>query len=173
MADIEIKNKKSRRNNRSAAKNSIRVDLTPMVDLGFLLITFFVFTTTMAKATVMELVQPRDGVTSDLICNSCVLTVILDKEDAIWYYEGDFESSEWQKASYQSIRDIIQQKKKSVAAVRNSREAFVLIVKAADGSLFKNFVNIADEVAINAISRYYIDDVTMAEKMKLRRLLNE
>jgi biopolymer transport protein ExbD len=170
MADIEIKNKKGRRNPKTGASKSIRVDLTPMVDLGFLLITFFVFTTTMAKATVMEMVQPRDGVSNDLICNSCVLTLILGQQDAIWYYEGAFEKNTWHTATYHSIRDVIQQKKKSVAAVRNSKNAFVLIVKASDGAAFKNFVDIADEVTINAIPRYYIDELTIAEKKKLQQL---
>ncbi len=58
MAEIKINNKKDKHPLKKAAKRSLRVDLTPMVDLGFLLITFFVFTTTMAKATAMEIKSP-------------------------------------------------------------------------------------------------------------------
>ena len=68
--------------------HSTSIDLTPMVDLGFLLITFFVFTTSLNEAKAMKLVLPMD-------CDSCIskapktgsLTLIAD-ENKIWYYQG-------------------------------------------------------------------------------------
>ena len=91
MAAIENNgSKKNDHPKRGFVKKATRVDLTPMVDLGFLLITFFVFTSTMARPTVMKINMPNDQSTvTDPICNSCVLTAILCNNDLIRYYEGE------------------------------------------------------------------------------------
>lgn len=49
----------------------------------------------------------------------------------------------------------------------HNRDKLVLIIKPSEGSTMQNFVDISDEVIINSIKRYYIDDLTEAEKTKL------
>src|ERR1700709_1107015 len=74
-------------------KLSTRIDLTPMVDLGFLLITFFMFTTTLAKPKTMEINMPYKDPNIPIedqskIKESVALTVLLSKNHKIYYYEG-------------------------------------------------------------------------------------
>jgi biopolymer transport protein ExbD len=163
MADIEIKNKKGKQATRSLAKKMIRVDLTPMVDLGFLLITFFVFTTTMSKATVMDIRVPYGEDRSDPVCNSCALTVLLDKNDEVYYYSGAFIKGKLVKSSFSEIREVIQAQKLAVEKTGRNKNQFTLIIKSSDAARFKNFVDITDEVSINSIKRYYIDELTGEE----------
>ena len=59
-------------------------------------------------------------------------------------------------------------KKKKVALARGNENQFVLIIKPTETSSFKNFVDITDEVTINNIKHYYIDEVTVAEKNFLK-----
>jgi biopolymer transport protein ExbD len=166
MATIETPSSIKHHSGKRLIKKSTKVDLTPMVDLGFLLITFFVFTTTMAKATAMKIVVPVDSKPGDHICNSCALTTILCDNDIIKYYEGAIETAAVKTADYSNIRRIIQQKKKKVFEARGSTDEFVLIIKPAATSSFKNFVDITDEVTINLVKRYYVDDLNDLEKKK-------
>jgi len=149
-------------------KKSTKVDLTPMVDLGFLLITFFVFTTTMAKPTAMKIEVPLNTDIKTGVCNSCVLTTILLSNDQIQYYEGAIDTAVVKTTDYKGIRQIIQEKKKKVFNARGNADAFVLIIKPTEKACFKNFVDITDEVTINLVKRYYIDELNDAEKKKIR-----
>lgn len=173
MAEIEIK--KSNRKTKRLNKKSTRVDLTPMVDLGFLLITFFVFTTTLSTPMAMNLMMPKDtDGPNDPVCESCVLTAILDKNDRIKYYEGDVGNNPpVQEAGFApgELRKILMQKKADVEKVRGSADQFILIIKASPASNFKNFVDITDEVTICQIKKYYIDELSEADKNILQRKL--
>jgi biopolymer transport protein ExbD len=169
MAEIETKRsleKKKRFN-----KKSTRVDLTPMVDLGFLLLTFFVFTSALSEARAMDLVVPKQADEPTELCESCVLTVMLDKGNRIKYYEGAAESNppvNETSFSKEGIRTVLMQKKANVEKVRGSADQFTLIIKPAEGSNFKNFVDITDEVTICQIKRYFVDELKEADKKLLR-----
>lgn len=173
MAVIQT-NRRNQEKNRFV-KRSTRVDLTPMVDLGFLLITFFVFTTTMSQQTAMRINLPFDktSVTDD-VCESCVLTVMLAGNNVIKYYEGALENNPVVLEtgySPEQIRKVLVDKKYKVAQVRGSTEAFILIIKPTVASSFKNLVDITDEAKICDIKRYYIDEIKPADRQILDQKL--
>ena len=170
MAGLETK--RSTGKNKRMNKKSTRVDLTPMVDLGFLLITFFVFTTTLSQQTAMKVDLPYDKtIDNDPVCESCVLTVLLDKSNIIKYYEGAVENNLPVKETDYSpggIREILMQKRNAVKIARSKEDEFVLIIKPSEACSFKNFVDITDEVTICNIKRYYIDELSKADKRLLK-----
>jgi biopolymer transport protein ExbD len=165
MANLQEQTSSIKSNSKNKQhKKSTRVDLTPMVDLGFLLITFFVFTSTMAKPTVMKVAMPFDNkFDHDNVCISCVLTVLPAHNNLVYYYEGAFTGKNMQQTNFYGIRQIIQQKKIAVAATRGNDNQFVLIIKPTNKASFKNFVDITDEVTINRVAKYYIDEALPIE----------
>jgi len=167
MASIDNPAGNRHQSGKRLIKKSTKVDLTPMVDLGFLLITFFVFTTTMAKPTAMKIEVPMEVDDPSPVCNSCVPTTILCGNDLIQDYEGAIDTAVVKTTDFNNIRQVIQQKKKSVFEVRGNADAFVLIIKPTDKCSFKNFVDITDEVTINQVKRYYIDQLDDSEKKKI------
>jgi len=104
---------------KKAKKLSTAVDMTPMVDLGFLLITFFIFTTTMSSPTTMQLYMPKDtdkDEDQNKAKESGALTLMLGKNNVVYYYEGQLlpDASNFKTATFKEIRGIIIQKKKDV-----------------------------------------------------------
>jgi biopolymer transport protein ExbD len=173
MAGIETKRPAGKKTR--SYKKSTRVDLTPMVDLGFLLISFFVFTTALTTPMAMNIVMPYDKTpVKDPVCESCVLTVLLDKDNRIKYYEGAVENNHFVKETgYSSgeIRTVLMQKKATVKNIRGSEDRFILIIKPGTESNFKNFVDITDEATICQVKRYYIDELSDADKRILLKKL--
>lgn len=169
MSEI-ITSEKNKKGNRLVRK-STRVDLTPMVDLGFLLITFFVFTTTMSSVTAMGMVTPKDiDSTNDLVCENCVITVLPAGNNNLYYYEGSQKNALYKKTNYSAtgLRTLLMKKKASAKAI--NREA-ILIIKPGAFSSFKNLINIIDESNICMYKRYYLDKISVQEEKILKNKL--
>ncbi|MBS1916645.1 MAG: biopolymer transporter ExbD [Bacteroidetes bacterium] len=141
-------------------KLSTRVDLTPMVDLGFLLITFFIFTTTVSQPTAMKLFLPKDvdkPEEQNKVKASAVLTIMPAKNDQIYYYEGD-DPTKLQSSNFKAIRDIILDKKR-----RTDPKDFVVVLKPTQDATYKNAVNILDEMTIDEVHRFALVDISPDE----------
>src|SRR5712671_1812440 len=97
-----------------AKKSSTHIDMTPMVDLAFLLLTFFMLTTTFSKPKTMEIVMPvkPDKPEVELKINNAVTVLLGDKNRIFWYYgefkpETQLEETDW---SSKGIRKVLLQK---------------------------------------------------------------
>lgn len=153
---------------KKAKKLSTRVDLTPMVDLGFLLITFFIFTTTMSEPTAMRLFLPKDTEKPEeqnKIKASGALSIMLAKDNKIFYYEGELlpDGSNFKSTNFKEIRDIIINKKKST-----DPKDFVVVIKPGPEATYKNTVDMLDEMTINDVKRYAMVDVFDIELQLIR-----
>lgn len=106
---------------KKAKKLSTRIDMTPMVDLGFLLITFFIFTTTMTSPTTLKLNVPKETNKEEeqnKAKESGALTIMLGKGNNVYYYEGqlkvDASGNNFKATKMAEIRKIILDKKADV-----------------------------------------------------------
>ena len=164
----EIINTQKQTKGKRFVKKSTRVDLTPMVDLGFLLITFFVFTTTMSTTKAMAMVTPKeDKKVTDDICESCVITVLPAGNNKLYYYEGSEKNAVYKSTTYGAggLRTLLVNKKRMVAELQ--RDA-ILIIKPGVASTFKNLINIIDESSICLYKRYYLDKTSAADEINIR-----
>ncbi|WP_295120471.1 biopolymer transporter ExbD [uncultured Chitinophaga sp.] len=182
MAEMDTSSSggKGKHGGTKSKKQSTRVDMTPMVDLGFLLITFFMLTTTMAKPKTMDLIMPKDTEKveeQNKVKESTALTILLGKKNQVYYYEGLAQdpnasaSPDFFKATTfankDGIRDVIIKKRDEVARLRNAKgqpEDVVIMIKADDQAVYQNFVDILDEMAINRIQKYATVDITDQDK---------
>lgn len=195
MAELQVEDKGKKGSKKpKTKKQSTRVDLTPMVDLGFLLITFFMLTTSMLKPQSMDLSVPsKDKVEEEeqnKVKASQAVTVILGKENELYYYFGTQENGvdpKVEKTDYSStgIRQMLIEKnievmkqvtelrkekankkvdeetfKKRLSEYRSSKSAPIVVIKATDESNYENLVDILDEMQICNIGRYAIVDIT-------------
>jgi len=146
---------------KKSKKLSTRVDLTPMVDLGFLLLTFFVFTTTMSHPTAMAMNEPKDDPNNQLkVKNSGAMTLLLGKADQVYYYYGELTdpNSQFKSSNFKEIRPLI-------AAMKNKTPIgdLMYIIKADKEATFKNAIDILDEMTISNVPPGHYAEVDMSD----------
>jgi biopolymer transport protein ExbD len=143
-------------------KGAPRVDMTPMVDLGFLLITFFMLTTTMTQQAGMDIQMPFDDGTeqNQPVKESYALTVILGKNNKVFYYQG-LTNPELKLTDYSpnGIRKVLLEKKSTIPKGKMN-----VLVKAFDKASYKNMVDILDELAITTVPAYNLVAITKEDK---------
>lgn len=130
------------------------VDLTAMVDLAFLLITFFMLTTSLSKPNAMDMAKPDEGPEEMGVPSSRTMTILLGKNDKIAWYMGQADQSQPQIDRFQAIRKSILANKAKVtkANLDNPDKSLIVIVKPTAGANYQNFVDIMDEISLAKIT---------------------
>lgn len=166
MAEVNSGGGKGKGKKRSK-KVSTKIDMTPMVDLAFLLITFFMLTTTMTKPQAMEVNMPdktKEKITQP-IKESQALTVILGENDKVYWYTGITDPKvQVTDFSANGIRKVLIDKNKSI-------HEMVVVVKSMDNSKYKNMVDMIDELHITKIQRFAPVSITDVDKQLIKSTL--
>ncbi len=171
MAEVQVQDKSAKGGKVRSKKNNPRVDMTPMVDLNFLLLMFFMFTSTFSKPNVMDLglpakpkpTDPKPEPTEIKLSNS--ISILLGKDNKVFWHQQDQTSLNDQtlmETSFdrEGIRKVIEQAKSR--AVDPAK--FTVIIKPTDDAVYKNFVDILDEMAITKSEQYGVTDIKPWEK---------
>ena len=189
----EIANTGLQRGKRPSKLNRIKLDMTPMVDLAFLLLTFFVLTSTFTKPKSMEMIFPNDdSMVKNPIKNGITFLI---SENKLFYYEGEFKSAGDKNATQLKELSISSELKpllvskyapvkakiaalekqfqnhqlvdsvflKQVADVKRNKENPTILVKADDKASYKNIIDVVDEVNGVTGSKYVMVDISKME----------
>lgn len=184
-------------------KSSTRVDMTPMVDLAFLLLTFFVLTSTFSKPKIMSLVypaKPKDtNPPENVVFNA--ITFLLS-EDKIYYYEGEFKPgvTQLEETSFgpTGVRKLLADKNRYVLETKIKLEdrlarkqivdsiyeqqliesqkddrALKVLIKTDLKATCKNFIDLIDELKINSIGVVAPVDMTKSEQDLLNQKIGQ
>ncbi len=164
---------------RSKKQNS-KVDLTAMVDLAFLLITFFMLTTSLSKPKSMDLSLPdkEDNPENKKDVNvdeNRTMTILIDGDNKLKWYMGMLATpiSPPKSIAYgkNGLRKELLSRKKSVLEYSTAKgkpdQGIIVIIKPSKKSNYKNLVDILDEMAISGVETYAIVNEITAEEKKL------
>jgi len=185
MANIETNNGNDGRKNK-AQRRTLRVDFTPMVDMNMLLITFFMFCTTLSIPQVMDIAMPADSEDKNPSPASKSVTVILGADNKMYYYEGlaDYEDyTSLKETNSLGVRQMLirrnaitlakindlrlqrnnkqitdAQYKDGVKEIKKASKDLQVLIKPTKDSNYKNLVDVLDEMQICGVDKYAILD---------------
>lgn len=144
-------------------KHNVRTDMTPMVDLGFLLIAFFIMTTELSKPSVVKLNMPVENGPPTLTGESTTLTVLLGNEKLYCYWgswENAIRNNRVQETSFsemEGLGKIIRERQAFLDKAQISKEgrsALMLLIKAGPDASYGRVIDALDETTINNVKRY-------------------
>jgi len=159
-------------------KETPRVDLTAMVDLAFLLITFFMLTTSISKPYAMDVAMPdksEENKEDQLdVADNRTITLLLGSDNKIEYYMGLLESPIEGPTvvdyGRNGIRPILLEKIKQVPQITGDpKKGLIVIIRPSDKSHYRNLVDILDEMKIVNAQQYMIGDISPVEIELLER----
>jgi biopolymer transport protein ExbD len=174
-----------------AKKNSTHIDMTPMVDLAFLLLTFFMLTTTFGKPKTMEINMPvKDPTNKPQEVNNAITMLLTGDDKAFWYFgelkpetkltPTNFSSDgirklllDYNKFAVEQIKDLRAQAltnkmadttlKRLEVDIKGNKRSLMVLVKTDDKAKYKNVIDMLDELNICMVGKYALVDLGQQE----------
>ena len=139
-------------------KKSTRIDMTAMVDVAFLLLTFFILTSTLAKPSAMSLVMPKSNCDDCSTAVSCekMMQIYLGENDQVYWYPK-CETEAMKVTDFASVRG-------DITGMLAANPKLIITIKASEDSRYENLVDILDEMKITGAPRYALVDMTQEDK---------
>lgn len=175
MAELNQDSGKNKGGKVRSKKDGGKVDLTAMVDLAFLLITFFMLTTSLNKPQAMDVAMPDKNVETDRQTDINVdehrsVTLVLGSDDKIVWYQGDVNNPlagpEVIDYSAEGLRAVLLRMKELVPRQAGGRD-MIVVIRPSDKSVTRNIIDALDEMKIADIQRYMISNRIMAKEIEL------
>ncbi len=157
-------------------KSNAKVDLTAMVDLAFLLITFFMLTTSLSKPQSMDLGLPDKNVDEPeqkvKVDQRRTVTILLGKDNKIKWFHGLLETPEPNGAPTSAIygkegirKELLKRVVSIPQSIGDKNKGMIVIIKPSKKSTYRNLVDILDEMAICNVPTYAIvNDIAPGEQ---------
>jgi biopolymer transport protein ExbD len=166
----ELNTSENNKSSMRSKKKALRVDLTAMVDLAFLLITFFILTTTLQKPKTMDLTMTVDGPPTGTAATRTMTVLIGADGKASWYIgEADkpIMGPSVVNLGKQGLRKVLLEQ--SARIKKEQRKDMIVLVKPSDQSIYENVVGVMDELNITNNKFRAIADISPADVAMLRK----
>jgi len=157
MAAVETgQPRASTKGKRKKRRVGVRIDMTPMVDVCMLLLTFFMLTTVFSKPQTMELNLPPDSKVQVEVAASSLLTLRVAKDFTIYWEVGN-EPNKLQKVPFKDLRSFLAER------LRNNSK-LITLVKVDRDATYENMVDIMDELNLANITRFSLAPMNEGDK---------
>jgi biopolymer transport protein ExbD len=151
--------KKGKSFRRPKRRVGIRIDMTPMVDVAFLLLIFFMVTTVFRTPQALEINLPPDEDVKIEVAESKVLSVRVLPDDRTYWKRG---TDPWARSSVAGLHDVF----KPFAG----NKELVVVIKIDREAKFNNMVDIIDELDLASLTRFSLGTLTPEEKKEVEAL---
>lgn len=140
---------------------NIRIDMTPLVDVAFLLLTFFMLTTVFRKPQTLEINLPPDKDVEVKMAESNLLTIRCDEQQTLYWNIG-FELPK--KMKYEDMKKFFAEKQKE-------NPKFVVLIKIDRKSKYYTMIDIIDELNVAGLNRYSLAPMTEIDKKEMSKAI--
>lgn len=153
---------KKKKKHKKMRRLGVRIDMTPMVDVAFLLLTFFMLTTSMNRPQTMEINLPPEKTTVE-VAQSNLLTILVKEDGTVYFGMGDLATSPPQKIEWKDIRQTMAQK-------LQQNPKLITLIKVDRKGKYHHMVDLMDELNLANVTRFSLAPMTDPDKQILQKL---